>query len=52
MTFKSTFGSALRASSFVILPPLPEPATEDVGIFFSISILEAAGDGDPEAKLF
>ena len=49
---KSTFGNALRASSFVILPPLPEPETEDVGIFFSLSILEAAGDGVPYAKLF
>jgi hypothetical protein len=52
IAFKSTFGSALRASSLVILPPLPEPLTEDGGIFFSVKILEAAGDGDPVAKLF
>ena len=52
MAFKSTFGNAFRASSFVILPPLPEPVTEDEGIFFSLSILEAAGDGIPLAKLF
>jgi hypothetical protein len=52
IAFKSTFGSALRASSLVILPPLPEPLTEDRGIFFSVKILEAAGDGDPLAKLF
>ena len=52
IAFKSTFGSALRASSFVILPPLPVPETDEVGIFFSLKIFEAAGDGVPLAKLF
>ena len=38
----------------VILPalPLPETFTEDMDIFFSLKILEAAGDGVPLAKLF
>ena len=51
IAFKSTFGSALRASSFVILPPLPVPETDEVGIFFSLKILEAAGEGVPLEKL-
>jgi hypothetical protein len=33
------------ASSFVILPPTPEPATEAAAIPFSSNILAAAGDG-------
>ena len=50
--FKSTFGNAFKASSFVILPPLPEPITEDEGMFFSVKILEAAGDGVPIVIVF
>ena len=52
IAFKSTFGSAFNASSFVILPPLPLPETDEIGIFFSIKIFEAAGDGVPLTKLF
>ena len=50
--FKSTFGNAFKASSLVILPPLPEPVTEDIGIFFSLKILDAAGDGVPIVVIF
>ena len=52
IAFKSTFGSAFNASSFVILPPLPLPEIDPIGMFFSLKILEAAGDGVPLAKLF
>ena len=51
MAFKSTFGSALSASSFVILPPLPDPETVDAEIFFSSNIFAAAGEDVPLAKL-
>ncbi len=40
---------ALIASSFVILPPTPVPATDSGEIPFSAKILAAAGEGCPEA---
>ena len=36
---------AANASSLVIRPPTPEPATEAAAIPFSSNILDAAGDG-------
>ena len=52
IAFKSTLGNAFNASSFVILPPLPLPETDEIRISFSLKIFEAAGDGVPLAKLF